>query len=410
MKMPFLYPLACTLFFLPLSHAIGDYWHITQAWNDGLWLLLPFVAFYLYFFWQSPQRHLLTAALLKAFLGLIIALLVVFGSRASIHSLPEYIRLFFVFISIPLLVQLMHKAGWKKIACILVGIISLHSQWGWLQFASQHDLFLIPVGESHLSPSVVGVAKFASWHGKLIRPYGPYLHANPLAGMAVLGLTLSLLLFASKARTLAFVLASFFIFTIVISVSRAAAVSLLLLFIAFFLFKPVKISLSVNPSTLLLLICFFITISPFLLGRILDSEDRGLADRFQGLQWAVNLLSPQHIWQGVGPGQYSAYLQNYLTTHRIAYSPWEIAPLHSSLPLIIVEWGFLPIMAAFLWLFYQFEKKPRVERRGIYLYLLPLLPLLFLDHYFITQSAPLFFLILFCTLLSEIVSDGETVS
>ena len=88
----------------------------------------------------------------------------------------------------------------RLLILVILAVLVLQAQWGIGQFILQRDLGLYLIGESRLSVSVDGVAKFALGDDKLIRAYGPFEHANILAGSLVIGLMLYVLLVTGKKQ------------------------------------------------------------------------------------------------------------------------------------------------------------------------------------------------------------------
>jgi hypothetical protein len=403
-----LYSLALLLFLLPLSHTIGDYWHIHAAWNDGVWLLVPFIAVLAYNK-ASRQLQLLTFCLIAS--GLLFICNEVSLSGIG-PSWAEWLRLSLIIVSLSTMVFILSIAPLKKIIFLTVAIATLHSQWAIGQFIFQHDLHLNSIGESHLSPSTIGVAKFAAQTGKLIRPYGPYAHANSLAGILLLALCLccAYLLFSKNTREqkILYLIMAVIFLGLILTYSRAAYIGAALLAIGMIFLQQKNIFSGIRHWVIPVFL-FPLALSPLLLARATDPQDIAISERATGLQWAWQMIHDISIWRGIGSGQYTAFLQKFLDAHSISYQSWQIVPLHNTFLLAAFELGIIPaiVVTGTALFYFFFSKNQKIFFLGL---ILPIMPALLSDHYFLTQSAPLFLLLLAATIFNapEMVSLRES--
>ncbi len=84
----------------------------------------------------------------------------------------------------------------EKIAALFVGLGVIQSAIAIYQFYFQKSLGLYLLGESHLDPNTLGVAKIV-YHGtKLVRAYGTFPHPNLLSAFLVIAVAFNLYLIA----------------------------------------------------------------------------------------------------------------------------------------------------------------------------------------------------------------------
>jgi hypothetical protein len=140
---------------------------------------------------------------------------------------------------------------------------------------------------------------------------------------------------------------------------------------------------------------------PLITYRLDDSQDRGITDRVSALSYAYKIFQQQSLFHGTGIGNYPEALQNYLDTSHIPYKSWDIAPLHSAPLLVLIEWGALPSVL----LLTLFTTALYAKLKKTWQYLLPLLPILFFDHYLVTQPTSLLLLVVFVVALSQLTEQ-----
>ncbi len=388
-----LYILAGTIFFLPLSHSLGDSSFLSPiTWNKFEWILVPLIA---WSFWNRPISQTLKSmfkiVVHKSFLAItfLLAISIISMSGLSV-SWSEWLRLALVVATLPALFLIFSQFPWKVVILVVVAVATLHAQWALLQFSWQHDVGLYVIGESRLSATLPGVAKFAAESGKLIRPYGPYSHANSLAGIMAMGLFLSALLMlqcSMTQRKILFPIVVLLFLTLLITYSRASYVSALLLFIPLCVWRLPALRQKIWLRLGLLFLLIILVLLPLIIARTTDLEDLGITERLHGLTLAVTILPTKNWWHGFGLGQYTFHLEKYLMSKNIVYQAWQIVPVHNVPLLIVSEWGLLPTIL------FMGIMTMLVDVRTL-VWLLPFLPLILFDHYLITQSAPLFWLFL----------------
>ncbi|HLD25738.1 MAG TPA: hypothetical protein VJC05_01695 [Candidatus Andersenbacteria bacterium] len=278
-------------------------------------------------------------------------------------------------------------------------VLSLHAQWGIAQFILQRDIGLYLFGESRLSTSVNGVAKFSVGDEKMIRAYGPYRHANTFGGMMVLGIVLLIFFAQRRDRSLyhVFFLMLFFLMLLglLVSFSRTA-----------YLAATVPVLLAVQRwrsgalKLALLLLTVVVLFSPLLISRSRDPADVSASERRQGWKWSWSIIM-QGSSREAHYEPYRVALERYLTEAEIAHHPWQIDYVHSVPLLLAAEVGLGPaiilllgivVMIVYYW------------REGS-VWFAWLLPLLLLDHYMLTQADAAYLATLGCLAMLDSARD-----
>ena len=287
----------------------------------------------------------------------------------------------------------------RLLSMVILAVLILQAQWGIAQFVLQRDLGLYLIGESRLSVDIDGVAKFAFGDGKLIRAYGPFEHANSLAGSLVLGVMFCALLAkgikpgerVSHYYAMAYVL----LIGIIVSFSRSAylAAALIIIFLIPFGLRRVW------RAFFLILLITVIVFLPLFMARFHDAEDRAYVERLSGVRYALSLVRERSIWSGVGQ-DYRKALRDYLVRHNISFEPWQIDYVHVVPLLLIAQIGVGPAVLLFgILLFITL----RYYRRK-WVWLLPLVVLLLFDHYMLTQVPMLALTLVTYTLMPRFLS------
>lgn len=403
-KFFFLLTFLTVIFVLPLGHDLRRYnFSSSLSWNDSGWLLGIWIIFFLGTFIVQKKFHSqgfksFTPLLLTFFLFLHVGIHGVFFSQFA--DWVRYLLFIWFVFTFSYLKKLLPSLVW---GLLLVGVVCLQAQWGIVQFITQSDLGFQILGEPQLGISIPGVAKFSVEGIKFIRAYGLYAHSNVFAANLLASLFVCLYLgvhvsrkHTSESSALYRYLLSvgYILFVaLLLTFSRSAYLGLLLLILLwfFYLLQKQQLTTALKHSYKfvgIIVVTLFI-FTPFFLGRISDSEDRGFVDRQRGFTFAQGLIQEAPFSEkilGIGIGNYENSLKGYLSSHSTEYMPWEIAPFHNAVALLLMEIGLIGgvILLAFLvwgilkyrhWMFYLSLA-------------LPLLPLLLFDHYFVTQTTP----------------------
>jgi hypothetical protein len=302
-----------------------------------------------------------------------------------------------IIISAFLLFTLSSRYKWNLLAMMLMLIILLHAQWGITQFVVQDNLNLYLLGESRISPDSDGVAKFNFNDEKLIRSYGPFVHSNNYSGVLLLGL----LLFALAFRRLRFGAEVYLypvyvlILGLILSFSRSSYIGAILLF-ALMIFSVQKL---LKPMVVLVILITVVVLSPLLTSRFVDPEDVAVNERLMGVYWAWSLIGERSYLVADGLS-YKERLQQHLSDSAIPYKHWQIDYVHSVPLLVLVQIGIVPtilIGSLLLWTTIKLYGRKSI-------WIMPILPLIFFDHYLLTDSASLVYLVLAYTLMPRLLA------
>ncbi|HBE89724.1 MAG TPA: hypothetical protein DDW41_00760 [Candidatus Andersenbacteria bacterium] len=274
-----------------------------------------------------------------------------------------------------------HILGWA-----FVLIICVFSQWGIGQFILQQDLGLRLIGESILGSSINGVAKFGNG---IVRGYGPFEHANIFGGICLLALIVVEPLLTYSRNTL---IRNVIIFTlglgVFVSFSRAAILGwFVLALVVGILYRGRRHARTMG----IIILLFMIVLWPLLLQRLNDSRDVAVSERIRGYLWSAEIMKTHSAWYGLGLYNYKMELRNYLNDQAISYHPWEIDYVHSVPLMVMAQTGMLSggmlIIAILFWLVKILPGRAVIMMGS-------LLPVLSLDHFYITQPVALMYLTL----------------
>lgn len=364
-----------------------------------MFLLLQ-VFFYLYVLFSKKISLDPGCVQLSFFLSLCVLVSIFLAGLPA--SLPAVAQLLLIIWCVPILQYLITAFSPQRILIIVLAVLTLHAQWGIVHFVIQDDLRMYRLGETQLDQHQAGVAKFQSGavtdNRKVIRAYGPYAHANSLAGSLVVGMCLLLMTGTSlPPKVLAAIILTLTL-GLLVTFSRAAWVAAGIALLIYFLMDlpPRKMQQRQKGRVVLIMCLATLVCIPLLLSRTDDPQDRAVTERKRGALWAVELLR-EYDGRGVGIGNYQMALQKLLA-NKEAYEPWEIAPVHSVPLLLVAEWGMLPALAAGVAVGRALKRRLRSATTW---YLLCLLPVLLLDHYLITQVAVGLWVVALCLLATQ---------
>lgn len=269
--------------------------------------------------------------------------------------------------------------------CLVYGAV-LAAVLAWSQFWRQTDWSLSWLGVSTHPAYVSGTAVVETANERWLRAYGPFSHPNVLGGYLVLVLAVwwwSLPFgFFKKWENL--VLGFLLLSGAVLSFSRSAWFAICVLFLSAilarkFFYKTKKEMMGAAILFFFFLFCF----SPLVLTRLTGSgvnEIRSLSERKSQYAEAREIFS-QSPFFGVGAGNYTAA--------KINLNPnlpgWAYQPAHNAVLLIFSEIGIagasILIVAAYFFYRLAFVGK----NFFMAMYFLPVLPLVFFDHYLWTS-------------------------
>jgi len=317
--------------------------------------------------------------------------------------------------------------------CGLESIIAL------VQFAKQSSIGLYRIGESHLAPGILGVAKIVSGGTTYIRGYGTFPHPNPFSAFLVAGILITIFLLtlsAGKKQTILYSILLFInILGLTVTFSRGAylalATGLMIFFGTQFIKKrviasqsasegvaipyPYKIAssgalLAISPMIILFIsiaISFFL-FKPFLLTRATFSDQSTIARKFYDVT-GVKMAEANPTF-GVGMGESLLHMEQYSGK---ALAPWDKQPPHNYFIIAAAEMG-IPAMLILVWIFFShfwgLIKKLKIVSNNLLTTHYPLstsilcsfLLLMLFDHYFYTlQQTQLLLWIILALMAAE---------
>lgn len=278
----------------------------------------------------------------------------------------------------------------EKLAWLFTVLGSLQGVIAALQFYYQKSIGLYLLGESHLSPETLGVAKIVAHGTKMIRGYGTFPHPNLLAAFLLTSTIFNLYLLAKnyqKPRGIyLYILLFINIFGLFLTFSRggilALGISIAVIASYFLVNKECSKIYKVIIPVLAGIVISVGILSPFLMTRA-TIADNSTKERLFYSKIGEEIISEQPL-AGVGPGTSVLHMKQYSET---VLEPWEIQPIHN---YYLISWAELGIGALFFLILtiYPFSAlfKANIREWGLFLASAGLgYGALFLfDHYFYT--------------------------
>ncbi len=284
----------------------------------------------------------------------------------------------------------------EKIAWFFTILGAIQSILAGIQFIIQKSIGLYALGESLLSPEILGVAKIVSHGTKIIRGYGSFPHPNLLSAFLLAGVIFNIYLIlktyqlprgGKKSRGIWLYITLFLnIFGIFLTFSRAGIITLLLSLTVLGCYIMMKHQIqafkTVMIPTIIAIVISAAILAPYLMSRG-GFSDQATKERVFYNQIGLSILKDKPFF-GTGPGASVLHMKQYSGTQ---LEPWEIQPIHNYYLISAAEWGvgaiFLIILLIYpLLLLY----KRKIDDWGLILaLLLGSVAILFLcDHYFYT--------------------------
>jgi O-antigen ligase len=384
----------------PVPKAEGPYLDAQKSLNDE-----EIDKFYgLKAFWCGVKS--LKWLILVLFLAFIVHFTV--QTRLSLYLLLRWLELI---VAYGTLVVIFKEFDLKALILKLFACLSgLEALLALTQFAKQSSLGLFKIGEQHISPTILGVAKIVSSGTTYIRGYGTFPHPNPLSAVLVAGIFTTLYLLISSISLKAKITYSFLLFLsilgLTVTFSRGAYLALAAGLIIFFgMYNVIARSASdeaISPNKkiasaalamttiLVSIIISFAVFRPFLLTRATFSDQSTMARKFYDVT-GVKMAIQNPIF-GVGLGESMLHMEQYSGK---VLAPWDKQPPHNYFIIAAAELG-IPAALILLWIFlsqlWMLVKKIRLEKnpeQGTYYLLLTTILISFLllmqfDHYFYT--------------------------
>ncbi len=234
--------------------------------------------------------------------------------------------------------------------------------------------------------------------GRWLRAYGSFPHPNILGGymVSVLIALFSIQIEKEHVPSWVYVVVVLCSISLILSFSRSAWLSLLLLLLFSFVAR------SVVQRRLVYIVgitCIFMLLlnAPLVHTRFSvqsPHEVASVSERGSALEDAKQLLISEPFF-GVGPAQYTSALQHT----RPEYQPWEYQPVHNALALFLVELGivgFALFMVICITGIRFLSQMNRLSYESVLL--LSITPIVLLDHYYVSLPIGLMLLSVTCAL------------
>jgi hypothetical protein len=304
--------------------------------------------------------------------------------------LQRYFTLRFIVLIVLAYIISQIRVSREKIAIIFISLGVMQSLIAIYQFYLQKSVGLYFLGESHLDPNTLGIAKIVSHGTKLIRAYGTFPHPNLLSAFLVIALSFNLYLIAiyyqiPRGKWLYIPLA-LNIFGLFLTLSRggilALVVALALLSINLIIKKQFDTfkRLIVPPVTLIFISA--IILFPYLSTRT-TITDNSTKERLFYDQIGEKIISNKP-YIGIGPGTSVLHMEQYSEEK---LEPWQIQPIHNYFLISWAEWGIgsiLLLLAIIYPICLLFMRKFELWELILGSIGVSLLFLFLLDHYFYT--------------------------
>lgn len=317
----------------------------------------------------------------------------------------------------------------KDLLIVFIGSGLLQAIIAIAQFFYQKSLGLYIFEESILGPQVVGVAKIDMPGFEILRSYGTFPHANPLALFILLTLISLVVMFSTKQYQslkyrLLFTTVSFlFVLAFLMSFSRAIALIAALLFLAYSAITSKRV-LS------LILLLNILTVSWLLYPELTHRYDPKTIIDSQAVNFrlfyndiAIAMIKNSPFW-GVGAGNFVWRSADFWSRTELieaalkkdGLGAWIFQPAHNVFLLIGAEVGMLGLVVFLLFLLIVFKqfllRLTHINYKNYsILCILCLVALFFIDHYLWTlQQGSLLLWIGLGLLAAESVKNGSLFS
>lgn len=255
------------------------------------------------------------------------------------------------------------------------------------QFSMQKSLLSKVIGESHISPLIVNVAKVDLGSQKYIRGYGTFPHPNLTAVYLLTAIILLLgsMNYQNKIKIyLVLVKLGLLFIGLLLTFSRLAIIlAISCVFIYLIYYRKFRLLIYL----LCLLITLFYILSELLLVRFSYDIEAGFSLRSFLNNTAINIIK-NNIYLGVGLGQFIENIKHY--SFLVDLEQFMLEPVHNVYLLILAETGLIGFILFMCFVFMMVKKCFWLIKKGLNL-ALPLIFFSFLilglfDHYFLTLS------------------------
>ena len=408
-------------FITPEAYLTGDYSDFT-AFSLYLSDIIIFTTWFLLILPRGREFYHVVKPLKWLILVVFLSFIIHFGTNTRLSSffLVKWLELIVAYGTLVIIFrETTAKSSFLKLFAWMCGLQSILAL---VQFWKQSSIGLFRLGEPHLSPTILGVAKLVSGGTRFIRAYGTFPHPNPFSAFLLVGVLISFyLLFKSdKSRnklTYSFLL-SLNIIGLALTFSRGAYLALaigLVVMVGYLIFTKTK-GLAFPVLIVLLSILFsFIILKPFLLTRATFSDQSTVDRKFYDVT-GVKMAEQNPIF-GIGLGESLLHMEQYSGK---TLSPWDKQPPHNYFIIAAAELGF-PAAVILLWIFFNhlwpliknFKLKIKNSDSAFHFLLFTILIcfliLMQFDHYFYTlQQTQLLLWTVLALISSEISHEKNT--
>lgn len=289
------------------------------------------------------------------------------------------------------------KLHLKQITAYLFAILGVfQSIIAFLQILTQGPLGLHLVGEQHIGPQVLGVAKVSISGFTFLRGYGTFPHSNILSAFLLVSVVFSFYLWAKSEnvykRFIWVFVALINIFGLFISFSRAGitalAVSIFSLLVISLIFKR-----NIKKSSYILGIFAITTIAcstvffPLLAARSNLYTDNSTKERVYYTKIGLNMVKNNFLL-GVGAGKSVLKMEDFSPD---ILRPWEKQPIHNYYLIFAAEFGIIGLFIILYFIYKKIEsiltyikQTDSMFNVNLFAILVGFLFLMFFDHYFYT--------------------------
>lgn len=309
----------------------------------------------------------------------------------------------------------------RKLMIVVLWCLVAQVGLGIIQFIMQSSVGLSIIGESHIGPDVLNVAKVDVVGTKIIRPYGTFTHANIFGGLASVGIVLTGFLYMTerlKEKHMYFFV-NVLGLGVLLSFSRAAWLATVISIVLLLAFRKFKIDYH-NIRKFMFGILGFVFITyvtgaiNMIIARLNLMQDASIAERFEQIQTSFAMMINHPL--GVGFGNYTNAAGDFSPAKLM---PWEFQPVHNLFLLVGNEVGVIAmilLLTAFVAsLIALFEKLKGLTGKyrcfPIYFAIIILSHIFILanlDHYFYTNySAAIFLMVVLGALTNYLMRLEE---
>lgn len=341
--------------------------------------------------WSLPKTWKISALLTVTWL-----ILEFFMQSKGLLPLQAYFSARIVLLLIFAVVVAQIRVSREKLAWLFSLLGAIQGLIATIQFYTQKSIGLYLLGESHLGPDTLGVAKIVSHGTKLIRGYGTFPHANLLGAFLIVSSLFNLYLLTktpqsprdkiSPREIILYITLFLNVFGVFLSFSRAGILALVvsgvvsgtyLLYIKGFWSVSRGIMAFIASGLISIAILF-----PYLNTRATISDNATKERAFYN-QVGQKIVKDKPFF-GTGPGTSVLHMKQYTENE---LKPWEIQPIHNYYLISWAEWGIGAILLLFL-IIYPLITLIRTKKDTWNIILVSLgasfLVLFLLDHYFYT--------------------------